>query len=553
MLSAKATFAEFYVLRDQHLKRITPLFHIEACEWMQELSNEVDNLLMLPRGHNKSGIVAVYNAWRFYCNVNDLVLHQGANNIDALKCSRAVARILANHPLCISEDIKKDRGGVIKWWVKGSNDEQYGSMYARGILSSVTGQRAAHIQNDDVEVQKNVATYENREKLKYSLTEQTHILIPGGSTLYLGTPHSHDSIYKELLEGGARCFIRRMFQHEYRLEGRSDAMLDFMPEYVFSGIHTGARLLKENVDFTVDRIGKAYRIKVLSSNHIVDLYAQALWPERFTPKEMEKRRKKCRTLNEWDSQYQLHAKPVAEIRLDPDKLIPYDCEPVLKRANGHYFMMLGERRIVGMTCKWDPASGKKKSDASSVALVLHDDLGNKYWHRSIELTGEVIKTNEDGEIVGGQVWQLCDLVEQYHVPKIVIESNGIGEFAPASLKGALKKRKICCGVEAKHSVKNKNLRILEALEGPLISNLMWCHVSILDTHDGPYTSKQYKQMQQFNPAISDQEDDHLDSLSGAVVESPERIGKIHRQLEAREGVNWRENSGVIEATLDFEH
>lgn len=197
--------------------------------------------------------------------------------------------------------------------------------------------------------------------------------------------------------------------------------------------------------------------------------------------------------------------------------------------------------------------GPKKSDASSVALVLHDDLGNKYWHRSIELTGEVIKTNQDGEIVGGQVWQLCDLVEQYYVPKIVIESNGIGEFAPASLKGALKKRKICCGVEAKHSVKNKNLRILEALEGPLISSLMWCHVSILDTQDGQNTSKQYKQMQQFNPAISDQEDDHLDSLSGAVVESPERIGKIHRQLEAREGVNWRENSGDIEATLDFEY
>lgn len=553
MLENKATFAEFYVLWDQYLKRETPIFHIEVCEWMQELSTVDDNLLMLPRGHNKSGIVTVFNAWRFYCDVDDLLLHQGANNIDSLKCSRAVARILSNHPLCVSADIKKDRGGVIKWWVKGSSDEQYGSMYARGILSSVTGQRAMHIQNDDVEVQKNVATQENREKLKHSLTEQTHILIPGGSTLFIGTPHSHDSIYKEMIDSGARCFIRRMFSHEHRLEDRSEALIDFYPEYVFCGIHKGARLLVENKDYTIKKQGGAYQVTILENHHVIDLYANALWPERFNRTEMEKRRRKCRTLNEWDSQYQLHAKPVGDVRLDPDKLIPYDVEPILKRANGQYYMMLGERRIVGITCRWDPASGKKKSDASSVALVLHDDLGNKYWHRSIELTGEVIKTSEDGVIEGGQVWQLCDLIEQYHVPKVVIESNGIGEFAPSSLKGALKARKLRCGVEAKHSVKSKNVRILEAIEGPLVSGLMWAHISVLDSEQGENTSRQYKQMQQFNPAITEQEDDHLDSLAGAVVESPERIGKLHRQTEANPSVNWRENSGSIEAALDFEH
>ncbi|HFX7638385.1 TPA: hypothetical protein ACIFXQ_003666, partial [Acinetobacter baumannii] len=73
----KASFAEFYVLWDEYLGRETPLFHIETCEWMENLSDEVDNLLMLPRGHNKSGIVTVFNAWRFYRDVDDLVLHQG--------------------------------------------------------------------------------------------------------------------------------------------------------------------------------------------------------------------------------------------------------------------------------------------------------------------------------------------------------------------------------------------------------------------------------------------------------------------------------------------
>jgi hypothetical protein len=277
-----------------------------------------------------------------------------------------------------------------------------------------------------------------------------------------------------------------------------------------------------------------------------------LWPERFTVEVMEERRKECRTINEWDSQYQLHAKPTGNVRLDPDKMIPYDCEPVLRRANGKYIMMIGERQIVGMTARWDPSSGKLKSDISSVALVLHDDFGNKYWHRSIALTGEVITVDEQGNVCGGQVWQLCDLIEEFHIPKITIETNGIGNFAPASLKAALKKRRIRCGVAEIHSVGQKNKRILDALEGPLVSGLLWVHVSVIDTDEGENTSPQYKKMRMFNPAITDQEDDELDSLAGAVTDSPERIGKIHRQNEAHESPNWRTNGGDVEAALDFD-
>ncbi len=384
----KASFAEFYVLWDEYLGRETPLFHIETCEWMENLSDEVDNLLMLPRGHNKSGIVTVFNAWRFYRDVDDLVLHQGATNIDALKCSRAVVRILANHPLCKLNNVKKSHGGVIKWWVEGSSDEQYGSMYARGILSSVTGQRAKHIQNDDVEVQKNVATEENREKLKHSLTEQTHILVPGGTSLFIGTPHSYESIYKEMIEAGANCFIRRMFEHEYRIEGRREAVLNFYPEYVFSGIHKYSKCLEENKHYTIEKHGNGYKVTLLDDYSFVDFYAKALWPERFTKQEMTKRRKKCRTINEWDSQYQLHAKPIGDVRLDPDKSIPYDCEPTLKYANGVALMMLGNVRIASASLRVDPSEGKKDSDISSVALILHDEQGRMYWHRSISLKGE---------------------------------------------------------------------------------------------------------------------------------------------------------------------
>lgn len=64
--------------------------------------------------------------------------------------------------------------------------------------------------------------------------------------------------------------------------------------------------------------------------------------------------------------------------------------------------------------------------------------------------------------------------------------------------------------------------------------MLWVHVSVIDTPDGENTSEQYKQMQQFNPALSDQDDDHLDSLARAITDSPERVGKIHNKEQHNE-------------------
>lgn len=545
-------FAAFYLVYAETLNWVVPDFHLDVCDFLENYGSL--GLLMMPRGHGKSTILDIYNAWKLYNNPNHLILHQGATDPDAYKVSRGTEQVLERHPLCQLFNIKKVRGETQKWWVTGSNDVRHGSIHARGIMSNVTGSRANEIQNDDVEVPGNIGTPEARVKLRYRLSEQTFILIPGGQELYVGTPHTHDSLYSEIMQNpDAKCLIFRMFEKEKRYEQVIECFVDFKPIYIFSGIGRTSSLLTEGKDYQVVKVGNGFKITLDESHYLIDIYSEALWPERFTAKEMQKRRRKCRTLNEWDSQYQLHAKPVGDVRLNPEKLIPYAVEPELKRANGIYYMMLGERRIVGVTCSWDPSSGKLKSDTSAVELVLHDDIGNKYWHRSIELTGEVVQHDDQGNITGGQVWQLCDLIEKFSIPKVTIETNGIGGFAPTALKGALKKRRIRCGVSEQHSTQNKNKRILEALEGPLISGLLWVHVSVIDTPDGENTSKQYKQMQQFNPALSEQEDDHLDSLARAVVDSPERIGKIHRQNEANERPNWRTDGGVIEATLDFEY
>ncbi|MGQ0692586.1 phage terminase large subunit [Acinetobacter baumannii] len=558
MTKPKISFLAFFLLWADVQKWKVPDFHVRVCDFLEAFYLIVGcvALLMMPRGHSKSTILDVFNAWVIYCWPETQILHQGTTDSDAYKCSSGTRDVLSRHPLTIDCDaVKIKKGEVERWFVNGTNDVRYGTMLAKGILSGVTGHRAHFIQNDDVETPKTTGTPEAREKLPSRLSEQTHIAIPGARELWIGTPHTYDSLYEQIKKlSDVRCLILKMFEHEKRIEDTKKGqkvLLDFEPIHAFTGIGKGSKYLKKGENYTCIQKGNLWEVTIHEEHYLIDFYSEGIWPERFTAKEMTKRREKCKTLNEWDSQYQMHAKPIGDVRLDPDKIIAYNCEPVLKRANRTTMFMIGERQIVGATFRWDPSSGKLKSDISSTALVFHDDIGNKYWHRSIALKGEVIETDADGRVIGGQVWQLCNIIKEFHLSKVTIETNGIGNFAPAALKAALKTRGIRCGVTEQHSTKSKNKRILDGIEGPLISGLLWAHVSVLEDENGE-DSAQVKQMREFNPAITDQPDDYLDSLAGAIVEAPERVGKSLNQTDYEETPNWRTNGGVYEATVDFD-
>ncbi|ELX05849.1 phage terminase large subunit [Acinetobacter baumannii] len=559
MTKPKISFLAFFLLWADVQKWKVPDFHVRVCDFLEAFYLIVGcvALLMMPRGHSKSTILDVFNAWVIYCWPETQILHQGTTDSDAYKCSSGTRDVLSRHPLTIDCDaVKIKKGEVERWFVNGTNDVRYGTMLAKGILSGVTGHRAHFIQNDDVETPKTTGTPEAREKLPSRLSEQTHIAIPGARELWIGTPHTYDSLYEQIKKlTDVKCLILKMFEHEKRIEDSKKGqkvLLDFEPIHAFTGIGKGSKYFKKGENYTCLQKGNLWEVTIHEEHYLIDFYSEGIWPERFTAKEMTKRREKCKTLNEWDSQYQMHAKPIGDVRLDPDKIIAYNCEPVLKRANRTTMFMIGERQIVGATFRWDPSSGKLKSDISSTALVFHDDIGNKYWHRSIALKGEVIETDADGRVIGGQVWQLCNIIKEFHLSKVTIETNGIGNFAPAALKAALKTRGIRCGVTEQHSTKSKNKRILDGIEGPLISGLLWAHVSVLEDENGE-DSAQVKQMREFNPAITDQPDDYLDSLAGAIVEAPERVGKTLNQTDYEETPNWRTNGGVHEAALDFEN
>lgn len=524
---------------------VVPPLHVRVCYWLQTAwaSGAPLLLLMLPRGHAKSTIIEVFNAWLFYLDRQFRILHQSESDGTALKTSRGTQNVLRHHPLCAGM-LPPGQGTVEAWWVTGALDVRNASMYAKGITSNVTSSRADLIENDDVEVPRNIANPEAREKLRYRLGEQIHIAVPGARKLFIGTPHTHDSLYEDVKRLGADAMVVRMFEQEKRIENadRQRYAVGFVPEYVFSGLGDTALVLVEGRDY---RVEGTTLIMTNPVGGLLDCYASAAWPERFTRGEMEQRRRECRTLNEWDSQYQLHAKPVTQIRLDPARIIPYDVQPVFKHANGATSMWLGRQQIIACAARWDPAGGKVKSDVSSFAVSLQDGNGRRYLHQVGALTGELAEFAQDGKTIeGGQVLQLCQAIAKLQLPRVTVETNGIGGFAPVVLRAALRQQKVACAVVESASTLNKNKRILGSMEPLLLSRgMLWGHADVLR---GPL----WNQMRDWNPAVADQADDYLDAVAAAIAENPERFRGNSGISSPQARDDWRQGTSTVE--VEFE-
>lgn len=556
MARAELSLLAFALLEYDRRGWEMPDVHVRIYDWLQRTDGARNRVLRVFRGAGKSTILGVRNAHKYLQDPAHQLLVQGADDDLTDDISRDTLSILRSHDL--TQGLLIEPAGVRHWWTHQGYkvSARTPQLRGRGILSRVTGNRADEIQNDDVEVAKNVETPEARSKLRKRLSEQSFILKPDGSKLWVGTPHTHESIYDDLIEGGAEVLHIPLFESQTRHEpaNRPRKELTFSGEvradgvWVFVGIGKASQLLEEGKDFT--RKGGRITLKV-GTAALVDICTGNAWPERFHRAEMLKRRKECATINYWDQQYQLIARPLVDSRLNPDRMTPYDVEPSWRTRNGEFVMVLGNVRIVSAACRWDPSSGKLKSDVSAVAVVLQDEFGRRYLHRMAKLTGDVVEFSEDGKtVIGGQVHQLCNLVEELRLPRVTIETNGIGKFSPAILKGALKQRKLRCGVAEEDAASNKNRRILEALEPLLTSDdQLWAHVSVLD---GPLVP----QMRDWNPAIADQPDDYLDAAAGAVTETPERItGAVAPpdQVGIPHGVHaedWRPSSGVHEIELE---
>ncbi len=464
-----ADFALFTVIWNQQMNMRTPQIHLDMARWLEWSWQRGDTrlLLMAFRSAGKSTIVGLFAAWLLYIKPELRILVLAADQTLAEKMVRNVRRIIERHPLTGKlKPQKADQWANERFTVKRMISQRDPSMLAKGITANITGSRADIVICDDVEVPNTCDTPEKRRELRERLGEMSYVLVPGGTQLYVGTPHHYHTIYAD----AAR----------FELGEEQEFLRDF----------------------------KRLKIPVL------DEKGQSAWIEKYGDADIA-RMKRAAGPNKFASQMMLEPRNILEGRLNP-KLLNIYADP-LDYAKELQTLFLGQTKLVAASAYWDPAFGSAKGDNSVLAIVFQDDAGNNYLHHVEYIK---IQGTDDQDEATQQCRIITSLARVHHLPALTVETNGIGKFLPKILRNELAKARVPCAVLEIHQSRNKDTRILEAFDALLAARRLYVHEAVLKT---PFMTE----MQEWRPGVNKGHDDGLDAAAGALLQSPDRLARLY--------------------------
>ncbi len=465
MTDRPANLLEFVWMWNHAAGLPTPAVHRRILAFLEGRLQAGDRrlLLMAFRGCGKSTLVGLFCAWCLYRNPELRILVLAADHALATRMVATVRRILGRHPLCgrLLPDHGEGPWASDRFTVARRGVLRDASMLAAGITGNFTGSRADLIIGDDVEVAGNCDTPAKREELRERLTEAEFVLAPGGSILFVGTPHTAETLYAEPSAPGA-------FLQGYR------------------------------------------RLRV----PLLDGEGRSAWPERFPEPEVAALRDRVGPLA-FRRQMLLEAVAEEAARLDPALIVRYGEEPDYREANGRGVLRLMGRRLVSGGGWWDPAFGRMggAGDGSVLAATYADGEGRHYLHRLAWLTHDPDSTEDPAT---QQCRQVARIARDLLLPVVRVETNGIGRFLPALLRREMARAGAACAVKEETSRRAKAERILAALEPVLAARRLFAHEGVFRT---PFPAE----MTAWRPERAVQRDDALDAVAGCLLSEPVRL------------------------------
>lgn len=160
-------------------------------------------ILQAFRGIGKSFITCAFVVWKLWNNPQLKFMIVSASKERADANSIFIKRIIDLLPFL--HELKpnaEQRDSVISFDVGLAKPDHSPSVKSVGITGQLTGSRADILIADDVEVPNNSATQTARERLGELVKEFDAILKPNGTIIYLGTPQTEMTLYRELESRG---------------------------------------------------------------------------------------------------------------------------------------------------------------------------------------------------------------------------------------------------------------------------------------------------------------------------------------------------------------
>ena len=236
---------------------------------------------------------------------------------------------------------------------------------------------------------------------------------------------------------------------------------------------------------------------------IVDANGVPAWPDVYPISRIEMLRETVGPRH-FSSQMMLEFVSMDRARLDPDALHMYNADFDARTAK------IGDNQITSVVVYWDPSTGRAGRDGSVCVLLYRDDHARRAFIHDV-----VYLTVSDGELhpLARQCEMILDFMRRHGVGRIIIETNGIGNALPEIMRDVATRRGAGINVQKITNNKNKQTRILDAIEPVLTTGRLYAHARVQHT---PLLAE----MLGWCPIGTTGHDDGLDALAGAITAVP---------------------------------
>lgn len=453
--------------------------HYEAAAWLTRPEAKDDQLLLLPRGHKKSHIIAVWCAWWITKHPDTTILYVSATEDLAISQLYAIKQILESdvyrrywadmiHP----DEAKREEWSARNIKVDHPFRKKMGvrdrTVAARSVGGNTTGLHCDVIVFDDIVVPDNAYTEEGRAKVAASYSQFSSIANAGAITKIVGTRYHGKDIYNTLME-----MRKEVFDENNEIVGEEPVFEVFERQVETDGHFLWNREVHP-------KTGRAYGFDARSLASIRAKYFAA--GERA----------------QYYAQYYNNPNDPDSERVNSESFQYYE-QKHLRYEDGQWYF---KQKPLAVFCGADLAyTTGTKSDYTAFAVVGLCPEGFIYL---LEL--HQFKTDKYSDYYN----ELFRLWDKWKFKKIRIETNAGANLVVEYIKQEVRKEGISLSVEGKNSRGDKVERTQAILE-PRYESASVFH------YRGGYMSVYEEQMLLARPA----HDDLKDAVSAAIeISSP---------------------------------
>lgn len=352
-------------------KQVLGQVHRDLCRWWTRQDRKSHQLVLLPRDHGKSRMIAFRVAWYITRHPDCRILYISATSNLAEKQLKMIKDILTSpiYTRYWPDMIHPDEGKREKWTnseisVDHPKRKEEGirdpTVFTGGLTTSLTGMHCDVAVLDDVVIYENAYTEEGRNRVKSQYSLLSSIEGADAEEWVCGTRYHPKDLYSELLS---------MEAEEFDDEGE---VIDKVPIY---------EVFERQVEDAGDGTG------------------QFLWPRQqrsdgkwfgFDVKVLAKKRGQYLDRTQFRAQYYNDPNDPGELRIGRDKFQYYD-KKFLTYSGGTWFYR--DRKLNVFASADFGYTATKRSDYTAIAVIGVDFENNVYV-----LDIERMKTSKISEI-----------------------------------------------------------------------------------------------------------------------------------------------------------